>query len=130
MFPALIRFNAISALTLLALAVPPPAAAQQPHPGNPRPPQKNVIHAEGCVQAGMEAHCRVLKDTKTGRFYSLLFKADQPPVGMGIEFTGTPHPGPNTCMQGAAVDVTTWAHKTSIKCAPGEAGKRGQAATR
>lgn len=136
MFPAPLRFLAVSALALIALGGP-AHGAQQPPKKSPEPPQKNpqpqpktVMHAEGCVQAGVEARCLVLTDLKSGHLYSLLFKADRPPVGLGIEFSGVLHPGPTACMQGTAVEVTSWAHKASIKCSPGQAGKRGRPATR
>lgn len=136
MFPAPIKFLGFCALAFLALGVP-IAAAQQPSPKNPQPPQKtpepppkNVIHAEGCIQAGIEARCLLLTDLKTGHLYTLIFKTDRPPVGLGIEFTGLPHPEPTTCMRGTAVDVTSWTHKASIKCVPGQVGKHGQPAAR
>jgi len=78
---------------------------------------------EGCVQAGVEAHCLVVKDLKTGHLYNLFFKGVPPPVGLGIEFTGVPKDGMTTCMEGTALDVTEWARKDSIKCAPGQANK-------
>jgi hypothetical protein len=127
------RFLAISVLAFLALGVPAPAAPPpqknpEPPQKNPQPPPKNLVHGEGCVQAGLEAHCLVLRDVKTGHLYDLMFKADRPPIGLGIEFTGVLHPGPTACMQGTAVDVATWAHKASVKCAPGQAGKHGRTA--
>lgn len=125
MFPvsgrALAR-QALSAVAFLALTAQAFCAA------TPAPAQTNVVHGEGCVQAGVEAHCLVLRDLKTGHSYDLLFKAERPPVGMGIEFTGVLHPGPTACMQGAAVDVTQWTHKASIKCSPGQAGKSSKPA--
>lgn len=92
----------------------------------PQPP-KSAIHGEGCVQAGVEPHCLVLRDLKTGHLYNLLLQSERPPVGLGIEFTGVLRPGPSTCMQGTAVEVTNWAHKASLKCAPGQAGKPSRA---
>lgn len=136
MFPATTRFIAIMALAFAALGVPAPVAQQTP-PKNPEPPQKNpepppknLVHAEGCVQAGIEPHCLVLNDLKSGHLYSLLFRTDRPPVGLGIELTGVPHPGPTACMHGSPLDVTAWAHKASIKCTPGQAGKHGRPAAR
>lgn len=137
MFPAVKRILAVSALAFLVLGdpgtgaqQPPKPPPQQPPEKNPQPPPKNVIRGEGCVQAGVQPHCLVLRDVKTGHLYNLLFKLDRPPVGMGIEFNGVLRPGPNVCMQGTAVDVGEWDHKGSIKCAPGQAGKRGRAAGR
>ena len=105
------------AILMLAAAILASAAGARP-PQAPKP-----VEGEGCVQAGVEAHCLVLKDLKTGNLYDLLIKGARPPVGLGIEFTGVPHDGPTTCMQGIAVDVTEWARKDALKCAPGEAGR-------
>lgn len=126
MFAAPTGLLAVSAMAFLAFGVSAPAL-QRPAPKGPQPPPKNLIHAEGCVQAGVEAHCLVLRDIKTGHFYSLLFNSDRPPAGLGIEFTGVLHPGPTACMQGTAVEVHSWAHKASIKCVPGQAGKPARA---
>ncbi|HEX8713810.1 MAG TPA: hypothetical protein VF730_18190 [Terracidiphilus sp.] len=111
---------AAPALTFLFL-LSPVFATEAPQP------TKDTVHAEGCVAAGVEAHCLVLRDLKSGHLYDLLFPAARPPVGLGIEFTGILHSGPTPCMQGIAVEVTTWTHKASIKCVPGQAGKRGSA---
>jgi hypothetical protein len=91
----------------------------------PQAPAK-AVHAEGCVQAGVEPRCLVLRDIKTGHLYDLIFKMAPPPVGLGIEFTGVLHSGPTHCMQGIAVEVTAWANQASIKCTPGQAGKQGR----
>ncbi|HEV2326955.1 MAG TPA: hypothetical protein VGS10_23660 [Terracidiphilus sp.] len=110
--------KAILALAFLAVLAPGQVRA------SPQPPSKKAVHAEGCVQSGVEAHCLVLRDIKTGHLYDLIFKAERPPVGLGIEFIGVLHAGPTTCMQGTAVEVTSWAHRPSIRCVPGQAGKR------
>ncbi len=122
-----IRHTASAFVGILALAAAAiTAGAQHPpkiHPPEPKKPEQKEIHGEGCVKAGVQAHCIVLRDLKTGHLYDLLFKGDRPPVGLGIEFTGVLHHGATACMQGTPVDVTKWAHKASIKCAPGQAGK-------
>jgi hypothetical protein len=100
----------------MALAVALAAAA-------PKTEAKKQIHGEGCVQTGVQPHCLVLRDLKSGHLYDLLFKGVRPPAGLGIEFTGVLHTGPSNCMQGIPIDVTVWAHKASLKCAPGQAGK-------
>ncbi len=110
------RVLALLFLALLALS----RASSAPQPS------ANAVHAEGCVEAGIESRCLILRDFKTGRVYDLLFKAERPPVGLGIEFSGVLHPGPSACMQGIAVDVTTWARKASIKCVPGQAGQHSR----
>ncbi len=120
------RRSACALAGILALVVSAVAAGgQQPpklHPPEPKKPDKKEIRGEGCVAAGIHAHCVVLRDLKTGHLYDLQFKGDQPPVGLGIEFTGVLLHGPTVCMQGTPVDVSRWAHKASIKCTPGEAG--------
>ena len=68
-------------------------------------PAKTVT-GSGCIKAGVEAGCLVLKDTKTGTLYNLFFKMNSPGIGTAIRFTGTRHRGATTCMQGTAVDVT------------------------
>jgi hypothetical protein len=93
---------ALIATTLSVIAGPPQ-----------KPPQ---IHGEGCVEPGAEARCLVVTDLKSGNLYTLLIKGMQPEIGSGIEFTGLPHKGVTTCMQGTAVDVQTWAHKDALKC--------------
>lgn len=121
MFPELLNApgkQAILALAFLAVLAPGRVRAA------PQPPPKNAVHGEGCVQPGVAAHCLVLRDIKTGHLFDLIFKAERPPVGLGIEFAGVLHAGPTACMQGTAVEVTSWAHKASIRCVPGQAGKR------
>lgn len=95
-----------------------------------QPSRKNAVQGEGCVRAGVESRCLVLRDIKTGHLYELIFKSEPPAVGLGIEFTGLLHPGPSACMQGTPVEVTSWAHKASIKCLPGQAGKRDRTGAR
>ncbi len=52
------------------------------------PDQKaKEVRGEGCVQAGVEARCLVLKDLRSGKLYNLLAKEPRPQVGDGIEFT-------------------------------------------
>ena len=80
MIPALLDTfgrRAFAAVALLALMTPAFAADSQ------KPAQATAIHGEGCVEAGVEARCLVLRDLKTGRLYDLLFKAARPPVEIG-----------------------------------------------
>jgi hypothetical protein len=81
------------------------------------------VRAEGCVEAGVEMRCLVLKDMKSGTLYNLLVKEPRPKIGEGIEFTGVPFDGVTYCMQGIAVQVTDWTRKDSLKCIQGEAPK-------
>ncbi len=89
------------------------------------PDQKaKEVRGEGCVQAGVEARCLVLKDLRSGKLYNLLAKEPRPQVGDGIEFTAAAFEGVTYCMQGAAVEVTSWVRKDSLKCGKGaEPGK-------
>ncbi len=106
---------------LLAVAAIGIAAAASAHEA----PEQNSgeIHAQGCVEQGVEARCLMVKDLKSGNLYNVMIKGLHPEVGMGVEFTGTRHDGPTACMQGIAVDVASWARKDSLKCAKGEAPK-------
>jgi hypothetical protein len=80
------------------------------------PPDAKQVHAQGCVAAGVEASCLVVKDTATGKFYSLLIKGAKPPIGAGIEFTGAPSSSATACQQGVPVDVSNWQRKATISC--------------
>lgn len=64
-----------------------------------------TVTGSGCVEAGVEAGCLVLKDEKSGTLYNLFFKSNPPAINTAIRFSGTVHDGPTTCMQGIAVDV-------------------------
>src|SRR5208337_4812081 len=83
-------------------------------------PQSTKVQAEGCVQPGIEASCLMVKDVKSGKLYNVRIKRPRPEIGAGIELTGVLHDGPTTCMQGIAVDVTTWARKDYLHCSKGE----------
>jgi len=74
------------------------------------------VHGEGCVEPGAESRCLVVKDPKAGNLYILIIKGMQPEIGAGIEFSGVPHNGVTTCMQGTPIAVRTWARKDSLKC--------------
>jgi len=77
------------------------------------------VHGEGCVEPGAESRCLVVKDPKAGNLYILIIKGMQPEIGAGIEFSGVPHNGVTTCMQGTPIAVRTWARKDSLKCSQG-----------
>jgi hypothetical protein len=86
-------------------------------------PQKPPpIRGEGCVESGVEARCLLVKDVKNGTQYNLFVKGIQPVIGSGIEFSGVPHRGITTCMQGTSVDVVSWVRK-DLKCIGGTAPK-------
>jgi len=83
------------------------AAAQQPGPQ--KSGHNNLIRGTGCVKPGVENGCTVLTDRKTGDVYTVFFSSDNLPApNAAISFEGTAHQGMTTCMQGKAVDVTTW----------------------
>lgn len=58
----------------------------------------------------------MVQDKTTGNLYNLVIKGARPLVGAGIEFTGVPFNGATTCMQGIAVQVSSWTHDASVKC--------------
>jgi hypothetical protein len=89
--------------------------------GAASPADPSQVRAKGCVEAGVEASCLVVKDIDSGRLYNLLITGAKPEIGTGIEFTGVPFEGMTACMQGAPVQVTAWARKDSLKCTKGKA---------
>lgn len=89
-------------LTALLFAGIAAAQAKQDKPA----PEGKTITGSGCVEAGVEAGCLVLKDTKTGTLFNLFFKGTPPSINTAIRFTGKTHEGPTTCQQGTPVDVT------------------------
>ena len=83
--------------------------------GSDEPPAKTIT-ASGCVTAGVEPGCLLVTDKKTGTVYNVYFRGrKKPQVGSAIRFTGAPHDGPTTCMQGRAVNVRTW-FPLKMKC--------------
>ena len=80
------------------------------------PPQANQIKGKGCVQAGVEAGCLVVKDAQSGKLFNLLIKVAKPAIGAGIDFVGAPSSGANTCMQGTPVQIQTWSNDESLQC--------------
>jgi protocatechuate 3,4-dioxygenase beta subunit len=82
------------------------------------------VQGAGCVEAGVEAGCLVVKDLRSGKVYNILVKDPRPHVGEGIEFAGTIFDGVTMCMQGTAVEVTSWEHKDTLKCGTGEKKKK------
>ena len=104
-------------LTAMAMAASAATATARPAP------ESNPVTGHGCVAAGVEAKCLVVKDLKSGVLYNLLIKGMQPAVGTGIEFTGVPYDGMTVCMQGTALSVTKWSRMDSLKCVPGPTQK-------
>ena len=104
-------------LTAVAMAASAATATAGPAP------ESKPVTGQGCVEAGVEAKCLVVKDLKSGVMYNLLIKGTQPAVGTGIEFTGVPYDGMTVCMQGAPLTVTKWAPIGSLKCVPGPTQK-------
>jgi hypothetical protein len=87
-------------------------------------PKSNQVHAEGCVEAGVEVGCLMVKDVKSGSLYNIMIKGSRPQVGDGIDFIGVPFNGVSICMQGIALEVIQWAPKESLQCARGEAPRK------
>ncbi len=106
-----VRFSAAIVLGAASLVV----AQQQPEIPKLQPEPKKV-HGEGCVEAGVEPRCLVVRDLRAGKLYNIIVGDPRPTPGEGIEFTGTLRPGANVCMQGAAIEVERWARKDTIKC--------------
>jgi len=110
-----ISFSAIFLTALLFAGI---AAAQTKQ--DKSAPAAKTITGSGCVEAGVEAGCLVLKDTKTGTLFNLFFKGTAPSINTAIRFTGKAHEGPTTCQQGTPVDVTKF---TVIRQSCSAAGK-------
>ena len=100
-----------SIVLLLLLAVQIGASPNQPA----APSDSAAVTGSGCVEAGVEAGCFVLKDKKSGTLYNLIFSGTKPDVGSGIRFTGEKFDGATTCMQGQPVKVTSWS-KVKMDC--------------
>ena len=81
-------------------------------------PEAKPVHGQGCVQAGVEMSCLVVKDVKSGILYNLIIKGTRPEIGIGIDFTGVPFDGFSYCMQGVLLEVSKWTPDTSLKCVP------------
>jgi hypothetical protein len=109
------RLGAIFLTALLLAGI----AAGQTKQGKSAPAAKTVT-GSGCVEAGVEAGCLVLKDTKTGTLFNLFFQGTPPAINTAIRFTGTLHEGPTTCQQGTPVDVKKF---TPIKQSCSASGK-------
>ena len=108
------RFAAVLAV-LAFLAVSPQIRPQQDKPQD-APPQAKTISGLGCVEAGVEAGCLVLRDQKTKTLYNLYFSMPRKPVpGMGIRFRGTKKDGTTICMQGEPVNVGNWS-RAELAC--------------
>lgn len=82
-----------------------------------------TVTGSGCVEAGVEAGCLILKDEKTGTTYNLFFKSNPPAINTAIRFTGTVHDGPTTCMQGTPVDVKQFT-KLKTECSAASMEKK------
>jgi hypothetical protein len=110
--------SGIQWLIIAALALPLSMAVQNaPKPEKPA----KTVSGEGCVEAGVEAGCLVLKDGST--LYNLFFTGKKPSLRMAIRFSGAIHEGPTTCMQGTPVDVKEWT-QTKTYCPPATDSKK------
>jgi opacity protein-like surface antigen len=88
--------------------------------GAPPPPDANQVKGKGCVQAGVEAGCLVVKDSQNGKLFSLLIKGAKPAIGAGIDFAGAPFSGMTTCTQGPPIQIQTWSHNETLQCSRGK----------
>jgi hypothetical protein len=79
------------------------------HAQEAQAPKKDdtTIKSAGCVRAGVEAGCLVLKGFKDKKNYSLHFPDKKPDADTAIAFEGTDG-GVDTCNQGTVVKVTKW----------------------
>ncbi len=124
-----VRFSAAIVLAAAAsFSVALAVAQQQPEIPKPQPEPKK-IHGEGCVEAGVDARCLIVRDVRAGKLYNIVVGDPRPTPGEGIEFTGTLHQGASVCMQGAAIEVERWARKETIKCRHTPAPKKQPAPT-
>lgn len=85
-------------------------------PSTPPPPAPVPVHGQGCVADGDHTGCLVLRDSGSGVLYNLLISGARPHAGEGIDFTGSPHEAPTSCMQGVPVNVSSWSQTDSVKC--------------
>ena len=92
--------------------------------GAAQAPDSKEVRAKGCVEPGVEARCLIVKDVKSGKLYNVFIKEPRPAIGDGIEFTAVPYNGVTYCMQGIAVQVTSWARKDDLKCSQGEKSRQ------
>jgi len=89
-----------------------------------RSSKMKTIKGSGCVRAGVEAGCKMLRDTRTNELYSLFFSGDNDPgLNIAIRFTGNAHDGPSACMQGKPIEVVKWS-KMKMNCSEATNGKQ------
>ena len=108
---------ALLVIMFLSLAVVAQTAQQ------PIQPAAKPIAGAGCVEAGVETGCLLLKDTKSKTLYNLFFTGNKPTLGAAIQFTGIAKVGVNTCMQGKPVDVKEW-KPIKMHCGAPAGGKK------
>jgi hypothetical protein len=101
-------------VALLLFVTMAPGRPQQDKPNDP--PAATTVTGSGCVEAGVEAGCIVVHDSKTNKLYNLYFTEKRPEIGTGIHFEGTKHGGVTTCMQGEPVKVSNWS-RVEMSCA-------------
>jgi len=107
------RRTTLAAVALMGILVTAAILAQDPKP----------VKGQGCVVAGVESTCLVVKDVKTGVLYNLFFKGTKPEVGTGIDFTGVSRDMMTVYMQGKPLEVSNWSRVDSLKCGSGPAPK-------
>jgi len=87
-------------------------------PSNQASTKPATIHGSGCIENAVEKSCHVLIDSRSGETFNLFFSGKVPKAGTAIQFKATAHHGMSTCMQGKAVNVTSWKKEKGIKCPP------------
>lgn len=106
------RYASLLAIVLLFATL---ASARNVNTQTTSSPDSEVKGA-GCLRAGVEHGCFILKDSKSGKEFNLHFKdGDVPPVDTFISFTGT-RGGISTCQQGEVVQVTKWKKHNDKVC--------------
>lgn len=78
-------------------------------PAGHAPGRGKTVHKSGKVEAGVEGGCLLVRDARDHKLYNVLFPTGKKPsAGEKISFTGSLSHGVSTCMEGIAVNVTSW----------------------
>ena len=103
------RSTGKTVLILITMLLASMLAAGQAAPTSAAPAKGKTVEKRGKVEAGVEAGCLVLRDTRDHKLYNVLFRdKEKPNAGEEISFSGTLHEGPTTCMEGIPLAVTSW----------------------
>ncbi len=117
----IVRFGAVAAIALIASS----ANAQQ----QPQAIGEQVLML-GCVAAGIERGCLVIKDRASGKTYQISAARPRPnpTQRLVVVLTGNVTDKADTCQQGPVLENITWAY-TKMVCdasesPPGGGGKK------